>query len=95
MTHRETGRMAGTTQMRAPSHYLRVDLGEAAEAEYWMVVFDATREQLESAVSAVGCDALDVAAALNAPPPANQGIVAGPSAGLPCGRFRLPALSRD
>lgn len=59
--------MAGKVQMRAPAHYLRVDLEDAAEAEYWMVVFDATRERLESVVARVGRDALDVGAALRMP----------------------------
>ena len=69
--------MAGTVKMRAPTHYLRVDLRDAAEAEYWMVVFDATREQLESVVAAVGGDALDVRAALGTPCPSQVHGAAG------------------
>jgi len=41
-------------RMRAPTHYLRVDLRDDAEAEYWLVVLDATRRQLEEAVAVVG-----------------------------------------
>jgi hypothetical protein len=51
-------------KMRAPTHYLRVDLEDAAEAEYWLVVLDATRGQLEQAVASVGADALTVRAYL-------------------------------
>jgi hypothetical protein len=47
-------------QMRAPAHYLRVDLRDPAEAEYWLVVFDCARARLEAALAAVGSDALDV-----------------------------------
>jgi hypothetical protein len=54
--------MADTIRMRAPSHYLRVDLSDPAEAEYWLVVLDASRRQVESAIGAVGRDALDVQA---------------------------------
>jgi hypothetical protein len=46
--------------MRAPAHYLRVDLRDPAEAEYWLVVFDCARARLEAALAAVGSDALDV-----------------------------------
>jgi hypothetical protein len=46
--------------MKAPAHYLRVDLADAGEAEYWQVVLDATRTQLEAALAAVGRDAQDV-----------------------------------
>jgi hypothetical protein len=36
-----TGPMGEQTQMRAPRNYLRVDLCDPAEAEYWQVVLDA------------------------------------------------------
>jgi hypothetical protein len=52
--------MADSLPMRAPVHYLRVDLKDPAEAEYWLVVFDCERGLLESALAAVGSDALDV-----------------------------------
>ena len=52
--------MADTIRMRAPAHYLRVDLGDPAEAEYWTVVLDCDRATLEYALSTVGCDAQDV-----------------------------------
>lgn len=46
--------MDGQFKMRAPTHYLRVDLQDDAETEYWLVVLDATRRQLEEAVAMVG-----------------------------------------
>jgi len=52
--------MADPNPMRAPAHYLRVNLCDPAEAEYWQVVFDCGRERLEAALDAVGRDALDV-----------------------------------
>jgi hypothetical protein len=52
--------MADTVQMRAPAHYLRVDLRDPAEAEYWQVVFDCERQRLEAALAAVGSDAMEV-----------------------------------
>ena len=52
--------MADSLQMRAPVHYLRVNLEDPAEAEYWLVVFDCERTRLEAAILAVGRDALDV-----------------------------------
>jgi hypothetical protein len=58
--------MADHVRMKAPAHYLRVDLADAGEAEYWQVVLDATRAQVEAAVAAVGGDALDVRAWLEA-----------------------------
>lgn len=54
--------MAETSTMRAPCHYLRVDLSDPAEAEYWLVVLDASRPRLDAAIAAVGRDALDVRA---------------------------------
>jgi hypothetical protein len=54
--------MAEPTPMRAPVHYLRVDLDDPAEAEYWLVVLDCERARLEAAISAVGRDALEVRA---------------------------------
>ena len=56
--------MSDDLTMRAPSHYLRVDLRDPAEAEYWLVVLDAPRRQIEEALASVGPDALDVAAYL-------------------------------
>jgi hypothetical protein len=58
--------MGNSLQMRAPTHYLRVDLHDPAEAEYWLLVLDATREQVETAVASVGRDARDVCACLQA-----------------------------
>ena len=52
--------MADSLQMRAPAHYLRVNLEDPAEAEYWLVVVDCERPRLEAAILAVGRDALDV-----------------------------------
>jgi hypothetical protein len=52
--------MAEMVLLRAPAHYLRVDLSDPAEAEYWLVVMDCERERLEAALAAVGCDALEV-----------------------------------
>ena len=65
--------MTEAVKMKAPAHYLRVDLDDPGEAEYWQVVLDASRRQLETAIAAVGRDALDVRAWLEgkvrAPPP--------------------------
>jgi hypothetical protein len=52
--------MAEFHPMRAPAHYLRVNLDDPAEAEYWLVVFDCDRACLQAAIAAVGRDALDV-----------------------------------
>ena len=52
--------MADSVQMRAPAHYLRVNLEDPAEAEYWQVVFDCERARLEAALAAVGPDAIEV-----------------------------------
>ena len=52
--------MADDSPMRAPAHYLRVNLDDPAEAEYWLVVLDCERATLERAVASVGADALDV-----------------------------------
>ena len=49
-------------RMRAPAHYLRVDLSDPAEAEYWLVVLDVTRNELEHAVGCVGADLWNVRA---------------------------------
>ncbi len=46
--------MDGQFKMRAPTHYLQVDLRDDAEAEYWLIVLDASRRQLEEAVATVG-----------------------------------------
>jgi hypothetical protein len=72
--------MTEAVKMKAPAHYLRVDLDDPGEAEYWLVVLDASRRELEAAIAAVGRDALDVGAWL-------QGR-GGP------GSFRLPAGQR-
>jgi hypothetical protein len=52
--------MADSQSMRAPAHYLRVNLDDPAEAEYWLIVLDCERGQLEAALAMVGSDALDV-----------------------------------
>lgn len=52
--------MIEAVKMKAPAHYLRVDLDDPGEAEYWQVVLDASKRQLETAIAAVGRDALDV-----------------------------------
>ena len=57
-------RMDSSVNMRAPAHYLRVDLSDPAEAEYWLVVLDTTRRTLEQALAAVGHDLWDVRAFL-------------------------------
>lgn len=54
--------MDGHITMRAPAHYRRVDLSDPSEAEYWFVVLDTTRTQLETAIMQVGRDAEDVRA---------------------------------
>lgn len=56
----QAGRMDGHITMRAPAHYRRVDLSDPCEAEYWFVVLDTTRTQLEAAIAQVGRDAEDV-----------------------------------
>lgn len=56
--------MGNSLRIRAPTHYLRVDLHDPAEAEYWLIVLDATRRQIEQAVATVGTDARDVGAYL-------------------------------
>jgi len=52
--------MAEFHPMRAPAHYLRVDLDDPAEAEYWLVVLDCERARVEAAIAAVGRDAQEV-----------------------------------
>lgn len=47
-------------RLRAPNHYLIVDLDDAGEAEYWQLVLDAPRARIEAAVAAVGRDANEV-----------------------------------
>jgi hypothetical protein len=56
--------MAERVCMKAPAHYLRVDLDDPAEAEYWLVVLDAPRPRVEQALATVGRDARDVRAYL-------------------------------
>jgi hypothetical protein len=46
--------------MRAPAHYLRVDLADPAEREYWLVVLDASPDALQRAVDSVGANLWDV-----------------------------------
>lgn len=60
--------MGEQTQMRAPKHYLRVDLSDPAEAEYWVVVMDAPRTRLEEALALVGADAIAVRSHLQQQP---------------------------
>jgi hypothetical protein len=57
--------MADSMHMRAPEHYLRVNLDDPAEAEYWLVVLDCDRARVEAAIAAVGRDARDVRAWLD------------------------------
>jgi hypothetical protein len=52
--------MADSQSMRAPAHYLRVNLDDPAEAEYWLIVLDCVRGLLVAALATVGSDALDV-----------------------------------
>lgn len=52
--------LADATPMRAPANYLRVDLGDPAEAEYWSVVLDAPPPRIAAALAAVGTDPGDV-----------------------------------
>jgi hypothetical protein len=59
--------MGESVKMKAPAHYLRVDLDDPGEAEYWLVVLDAPRPQLEAAIAAVGRDAQDVRGWLEGP----------------------------
>ena len=59
--------MAEHVPMKAPAHYLRVDLDDPGEAEYWQVVLDAPRARLEEALRKVGRDARDVQAWLRNP----------------------------
>lgn len=40
--------------LRAPADYRFVDLEDAAEAEYWLLVLDTSRPALERAVAEVG-----------------------------------------
>jgi hypothetical protein len=61
--------MTDAVKMKAPAHYLRVDLDDPGEAEYWVVVLDASPRQLEAAVAAVGRDALEVRRWLESPRP--------------------------
>jgi len=46
--------MGEQLRMRAPAHYLRVDLSDPAEVEYWLVVLDVSRAELERAVACAG-----------------------------------------
>jgi hypothetical protein len=61
--------MGEQLRMRAPAHYLRVDLSDPAEVEYWMVVLDVSRAELERAVACAGRDLWEVRAWLAAQSP--------------------------
>jgi hypothetical protein len=61
--------MGEQLRMRAPAHYLRVDLSDPAEVEYWMVVLDVSRAELERAVACAGRDLWEVRAWLVAQTP--------------------------
>ena len=50
--------------MRAPTDYRVVDLQDPAEAEYWVLVLDASRRQIEDAIARVGNEAGAVRACL-------------------------------
>ena len=52
--------MGNSLAIRAPDNYLRVDLHDPAETEYWLIVLDATPLQIEAAIAAVGRDAREV-----------------------------------
>ena len=58
--------MDDQAKMRAPANYLRIDLSDPAEAEYWLVVLDASRRRVEEAVALVGTDVPAVRAYLQA-----------------------------
>jgi len=79
--------MADSVPVRAPGNYLLVDLRSPAEAEYWLIVLDASRQQVEDAVMAVGMDARVVAAYLRnvRSSPASQ-IARSPCTGLSRGQ---------
>ena len=47
-------------RLRAPTHYLIVDLDDPAEAEYWQLVLDAPMARIEAAIAVVGRDAGEV-----------------------------------
>jgi hypothetical protein len=57
--------MGQSMSMRAPCHYLRVDLRDPAEAEYWLLVLDVSRPLLEHALAVAGRDAHAVGAYLD------------------------------
>jgi hypothetical protein len=52
--------MGGHWTLRAPADYRFVDLDDPAEAEYWLLVLDASRRELEDAVARVGHHVLAV-----------------------------------
>lgn len=56
--------MGGQVAMRAPTDYRVVDLQDPAEAEYWMLVLDASRRQIDDAIARVGNEAGAVRACL-------------------------------
>lgn len=43
--------------MRAPTDYRVVDLQDPAEAEYWVLVLDASPRQIQNAIARVGNEA--------------------------------------
>ena len=57
--------MGQSLSMRAPRHYLRIDLRDPAEAEYWLLVLDVSRPLLEHALAVAGRDAHEVSAYLS------------------------------
>ena len=46
--------MGESWTLRAPADYRFVDLQDAAEREYWLLVLDTSRPALEEAVARVG-----------------------------------------
>lgn len=77
--------MGEQVEMRAPKNYLRVDLSDPAEAEYWLVVMDTTRARLELALAAVGADAIDVRNHLQP----TQFRISGPACASPRGQHAV------
>ena len=53
--------------LRAPADYRFVDLQDPAEAEYWLLVLDTSRQVLEEAVTRVGNHVVAVRHYLQAP----------------------------
>lgn len=59
--------------LRAPADYRFVDLGDPAEAEYWLLVLDTSRRRLEQALACVGNHVVAVRAHLDRQREANGG----------------------